>query len=260
MQGQLETQRRLTTMLIHRWQQTGTAPEALSGRVVQCIKECMNTPGVFEAAKQAVDMGWLDADSSKDENPVKWYLREKAAQDTPQGELGAWEKVALRNVNKAKRFEVKALPLDVETAVRSKLVEYTNKDRVKIVNVFDQARKAIDDNPPGTVSETELESWYNEIIELGDPELLKLIEEQPHEQETRKSASGKGDDLGGGGGGDAGRTDATGSGDGGDSRRDEVRHAGGSGDTGAAEGTSPTPPDAKSEGDAGLAPDRSAGD
>lgn len=181
----VEQARRRYTGLLKAWQESGRIPETLPSRIIDCVKEYAGYSDVWEAAARAVEAGWLDNDSAPDENPIRMYLKGRAMQETAQGELEAWEKVALRNLNKAKRFEVKALSLTLEQDIKQQLEALNKGEYGTILTVFSRARKALEDNPPGTLSEDELEAWVAQIESIGDPELLRLIQEEQGDEEKR---------------------------------------------------------------------------
>ena len=161
------------------WKQTGAFPEGLGHWLVGCTNAAReagyDVVKVLQAAKQAVDTGQFDADAPDDDNPILSLLaQQKGGQMSAEKELTAWKKQALQQggAKSAAKFETLKLPLEIETAVRTKLA--TAASKAEITDVFEQARallKAMTDVQD--LDETNLTEWAERIS--SDPQLYNLL-------------------------------------------------------------------------------------
>lgn len=154
-------------------------PESLK-RHLEAAIESTSWEIAAPAAAQAARDGWFDEHSdseSEGDNPVMRYVvMPKATQESVDGELEAWEKVALRSRTKSiTRFEATQTPPDIQDQVRGELALVDEGDTQGVKAVFARARKAIEDLAPSGTNEDMLQRWADRIAESGDPELQKLL-------------------------------------------------------------------------------------
>jgi len=168
--------------LVKAWAETGIAPETTGG-VVEAITSALaggqDKQTVFASALQAVESGLFDDQAHKEENP----LVAKSAQKTPADELVAWERFTLKNgVTKATtRFEINSLPLNIETTVKTALLDAAD-DRGRIKRVFIDARKTLaDQTDVADMNEDILAEWAERMKEAGLDDLLPKESDESEE-------------------------------------------------------------------------------
>lgn len=165
--------------LVKKWRD-GEGFISIPQQIFDAISELGETPEVFEAAIQAaLDGAFNDDVETDDYNPILKYM--KGRQYTVKDELNAWKKCFYNNPNKAlKKFEIKLIPIRVETYVKNELQDLETETvkaikSSKIEDTFSVANKMIDDTAPQMLSENSLESWMTRLQQIGDVELLQNL-------------------------------------------------------------------------------------
>ena len=180
----IERRRMWLRSRVRQWFAEEADADGLPEILVQHVEEVAGYPPerVLDLVMDIIGNGDYDEHTTLLDNPILEALQrqegKKAMQDSPQDELKAWAKFALKNgAQKAhERFEISLLPLAVEQAVRSQLETAT--DRPAIRRVFEEAQKALETTlAVPTVNEDEMTEWAQRMAEAGLDDLVDLPDE-----------------------------------------------------------------------------------
>jgi hypothetical protein len=144
--------------------------------VQDALDRGLEMDAVIVCALECVADGIFDDQSAYEGNPIVTKLTaRKSTQGTPEAELEAWEKVALRNGKKAVgRFEARLLPQAVEDQVRDGL-QTAQGDRAAVRAVFSAAKQALTQYEPTATTADDLAAWAEGIDDEGDDDLRSRL-------------------------------------------------------------------------------------